>query len=130
MDGLIINVVNGKITPLKGPDGISPSLDGTVDQATIHPGSDLIQLHPGVVGMVTGSKVVAVAEERDEAIGTTVWIIKCMALGNSHVLILWDASRSLCIQHLLNHLLTCRWCEIFNDIEWILPYSGKISSEK
>ena len=56
--------------------------------------------------MVTGSKVIAAAEERDETIRTTVWIVKWMALGNSHVFILWDTSRSLCIHYLLDNLLT------------------------
>ena len=64
-NGLLHNVENGcvensKISPLESPDGIRPSLDWTVDQATIHPWSDLVQLHPGVVGMVPGSKVITV----------------------------------------------------------------------
>ena len=67
---------------VESPDGIRPSLDWTVDQATIHPGGDLVQLHPGVVGMVTGSKVVTVTQEWDISVGTAVWIIEGMALGN------------------------------------------------
>ena len=56
-------ILNSEVTSSKRPDSISPSLDGTIDQATIQPGGDLVQLHPGVVGMVTGSKVIAITQE-------------------------------------------------------------------
>ena len=97
-----------KQTIFKFPYGIGPSFDWAVDQTTIHPGSDLIQLHPGVVGMVSGSKVVAVSEEGDDTVGTAVGIKEGVALWNSHVLIFWDTSWPLGIKHLLNNLLTCR----------------------
>ena len=101
------SVENVEISLVESPDSIRPSLDGTVDKATVHPRGDFVQLHPGVVGMVTSSKVVAVTQEWDESISTAVWIVEGVALGNEHVFVLRDTSRPLGIQHLFNNLLAC-----------------------
>ena len=101
------SVENIEISLVESPDSISPSLDGTIDKATIHPWGDLVQLHPGVVGMVTGSKVIAVTKEWNESVSTAVWIVEGVAFWNSHVFVLRDTSRPLGIQHLFNNLLAC-----------------------
>jgi hypothetical protein len=101
------SVDNIEISLVELPDGIRPSLDRTIDQATIHPWSNLVQLHPGVVGMVPSSKVVAIAKEWNLSVGTAFRIKEGVALGNSHVLVLGDTSRPLGIKHLLNNLLAC-----------------------
>jgi len=90
----------------KGPDRVRPCLEGTIDKAPIHPGGDLVQLHPWVVGGIACAEVKAVPEEGDDPLRVAVGIVDGMAFGNSDVLILRDAASSLGVKHLFHNLLT------------------------
>ena len=102
-------LINGReLSVVKVPDGIGPGLEGTIDEPSVHPGGDLVQLHPRVVGGVASTEVVAVPEEGDDPLRRAVGVVDRMTFGHADVLVLWSAASSLGIQHFLHNLLTCK----------------------